>query len=414
MERKHQRANSVWSVERKLSSEKYKFSILFGAGADRDAVASLECGDTFMSNILTASSEQIVFQKDKFLKNKFLNWNSLNIYLQTICEHIDEAKKLFGEEAVNKYQAYYAGDEEVKKYKEEIYSDRNEWYKILTYNGEHHSKKYNEDDIKNFFLNNMSFYQSLDSMFNDLRYGAGGNFAKRVISAYVAIFNIIATKLYDFKQEKQSDIEIIKQLSIFSYKNKVEEECYYEILKNLFHESDGIGLITTNYTNVLRDVTGKKDDDIAYLHGKLTWFEEPYKLRIYDSENEEDMECIRNHIKDIFPFIMIASGVKPIISTKQIEQYSKMIRFLDESETLYVVGYKFNRDDNHINSIIVEWLNKDDNRKLIILDFNKTVELQEIATRLRNDFPNQIYFEPVDEHNARDKFENLMKKEIGK
>ena len=76
--------------------------------------------------------------------------------------------------------------------------------------------------------------------------------------------------------------------------------------------------------------------------------------------------------KNVVPFILIPSGVKPLVCRKQIGQFSDFIKKLDGSKYLVVVGYKFNSEDNHINSIIADWLRKKEN-KLIYLNYNNEV-----------------------------------------
>ena len=50
---------------------------------------------------------------------------------------------------------------------------------------------------------------------------------------------------------------------------------------------------------------------------------------------------------------------------------------LEESENLVVVGYRFNSEDNHINSIIAEWL-RGNRHKLIYLNYQESVKLEHL------------------------------------
>lgn len=88
----------------------------------------------------------------------------------------------------------------------------------------------------------------------------------------------------------------------------------------------------------------------------MTWFEDIKQLMIYDCADDEERKNIISNSKNIIPFILIPSGVKPIICSKQIKAFKNFIDVLNSSDFLVVVGYKFNSEDNHINSIINEWL----------------------------------------------------------
>ncbi len=80
----------------------------------------------------------------------------------------------------------------------------------------------------------------------------------------------------------------------------------------------------------------------------------------------------------IFPFISIPSGVKPIICQKQLLEYGKFISKLEKSNYLMIVGYRFNLEDNHINSIIANWL-RNTKHKLIYFNFNTNVDFNNIS-----------------------------------
>ena len=77
------------------------------------------------------------------------------------------------------------------------------------------------------------------------------------------------------------------------------------------------------------------------------------------------------------PFILIPSGIKPIICTKQVESFHKFIDNLQQSDVLCVVGYKFNSEDNHINAIITEWLHNR-GKKLVYFNYNRDVDFEKL------------------------------------
>lgn len=72
----------------------------------------------------------------------------------------------------------------------------------------------------------------------------------------------------------------------------------------------------------------------------------------------------------IFPFLFIQSGIKPIIEYNQLKEYSKMLKLLEDAQTLIIVGYRLNLDDNHLNSLIRNFItDKKKNNHVIFFDF---------------------------------------------
>lgn len=141
---------------------------------------------------------------------------------------------------------------------------------------------------------------------------------------------------------------------------------YYSILKKIKDEKfkDGkIKVVTTNYTTLCEHIAGMAVDNIAYIHGKFSWFESAKTLTVYDVENGLPPNDI------LFPYIFIQSGVKPIVDIRQLEEYGKMLGFMERSDYLIILGYRLNVDDNHINGIIRAQMAK--GKKVIYFDFQE-------------------------------------------
>lgn len=136
-----------------------------------------------------------------------------------------------------------------------------------------------------------------------------------------------------------------------------KDDVYYKIVEKYFSNSN---IITTNYTPFVK-ITGKGDDKIAYLAGKLSQFENPKTFEIKDLELEElgDNEYV-------FPFLMTQAYIKPIVSRTQIDEYSKAIGFLKETNLLVVIGYSLCENDNHINAIINDYIKKAGHKMLYL------------------------------------------------
>jgi hypothetical protein len=156
------------------------------------------------------------------------------------------------------------------------------------------------------------------------------------------------------------------------------QESYYSIIKQS-RESCDISVVTTNYTLYCEEISCLPKDRIAYVHGRIGLFESPKHLCTYDIERDD----LGN--ETVFPYLFIQSGIKPIIERRQIEEYLKMIRFMDEAERIIILGYNLNNDDNHINSIIRSTVLA--GKKVVYLSFDdgKMYQLQrkDVLNRLR-------------------------------
>lgn len=153
----------------------------------------------------------------------------------------------------------------------------------------------------------------------------------------------------------------------------LERNNYYKIISK---SVQGVScyFATTNYTPYLQFYFEK--ERLIYLNGKMSWFEDYQKLRVYDIEKDDHGMLLSDEGKikaEIFPFIFIQSGVKPIVAPMQIEQYHKFLSKLKSCEVLVVLGYNFNNDDNHINAIIVDWLRSCQNHEIVNFDYNDDI-----------------------------------------
>ena len=145
---------------------------------------------------------------------------------------------------------------------------------------------------------------------------------------------------------------------------KSKADTYYNCIKNM----DNVCVITTNYTPICESVSCLEENKISYIHGSFRWFENPKELEILDVlDNNSDFSC-----SNYFPFIFLQSGVKPIISATQIREWSKAVRYLDECSKLIIVGYRANCDDNHLNSMIREYILK--GKSVVYLDYDNSSE----------------------------------------
>lgn len=316
--------------------------------------------------------------------------------MQTVYTYQEEAKKVLNKEDVDQCIHYYqyGSNDETTYQKIQIICQK--WYdEIMRSTG--------DQNVKNFFLENMVFFDSLDGKFNSLRYMEYNSNAKKVINAYSIVFIFMLKSLYKIPYNFSWKYENIFQLINQNYDNLEEkaDDSYYAILKR--HKIKH-NIVTTNYTNLAKQITGQ---DVVHLHGKLNWFEDLHHLMIYDCLYEDERNKAILNEKHLLPFILIPSGVKPLICKREIEQFNQFIHMLDESDNLCVIGYRFNSEDNHVNSIIADWLAGDFKHQLTYFAYeNGTVNFSEMTWS--KDFDFQINIKPITESNCHKEFENFL------
>ncbi len=350
-----------------------KVCFLFGSGADTDAVSSLPAGQSFSEALICNSYKKEISEITGIDASNFklLHHSSSKIFVQTIYNNQQRAKEIIDESVVNDFVDYYKGENNVE-YKEKIAPLCKEWYRLIM--DEEIDK--DENNVKKFFLENAVLFDSLDEKFNSLRDTNYNSNAKRVINAYYSVFLLMFKKLYNPDENFKWNLENIYLKLQEDYTSEISSGCYYELLKESNLEFE---VITTNYTYLATRLTNK---EAIYLHGKMNWFEDLENLMVLDCLDKDERLLLKDRNK-VIPFILIPSGVKPLICKKQIDEFSKFIQALKESNYLVVVGYKFNSEDNHINSIIAEWLRKPANR-LIYLNYKDTLDFKKI--RWSSDF----------------------------
>lgn len=82
-----------------------------------------------------------------------------------------------------------------------------------------------------------------------------------------------------------------------------------------------------------------------------------------------------------------------------------MLKFLQESDRLIIVGFNLNTDDNHINGIIRSYLNS---KEVIYLDYDDTGSKERIGYRLRLKDSDNLKYIKINQDNAVLIFEELL------
>ncbi|MBD5083376.1 MAG: hypothetical protein HDT34_04360 [Clostridiales bacterium] len=228
----------------------------------------------------------------------------------------------------------------------------------------------------------------LDSYFHTIispsKYGKN-NFSKIFNYYWFCYFVLVEGILRYFKgdkslskyylDEKPNYYDIISDINnftqkIYSVNISNEGSTYYSLIKDAFGKQKEFEINAIATTNYFRFCEILKDD-VIYLNGKLSDFEFPELLEVYDANICTDENTFKN--KNIFfPFIFGQSLLKPIINSKQIETFQAFSKELKESEILIIFGFNINEDDNHINSFLHEYVTT--GKRLIVVgeeDCNK-------------------------------------------
>lgn len=354
-------------------------TFLFGSGADTCANKNLKSGASFSEGLLTGGffEERKKILGDEISRYRLVYPQSKKVFIQTINNYPKEAEKVFASDEIDLCNKYHQGKSKSENNNQGLSEKCEKWYELVTGNEPENKERKKK---REFFLKNAAFFDSLDEKFNSLRDPQGSGNAKRVINAYLTVFLFMFKATYDvpndFEWSYQSIIKYLNENMVFSSQN-IQKPNYYTCLQESKLE---YAVATTNYTDLLTQWIDK--DRVAYLHGKLTWFEDLEALTVYDCT----MECEKDHLLKkvsknpgmIIPFILIPSGVKPVICSRQIKEFGKFMDNLEKSDLLIVIGYQFNSEDNHINSIIADWLRTKKQNKMLYFNFKKSVVFEDI------------------------------------
>ena len=366
-----------------------RITFLFGSGADSCCAQELRSGADFSKSILRNAYKDIIVKVagEEYANYSLVYRSSTKVYIQTICDNPEEARKALGDheivEACLQYNMFGKdGLKKLHKYNshDNISSKCRDWYKYIN-NPEEETQK-----IADFFLHHAEFFDALDGKFNSLRRIDQKNKSyKRVMNAYWTVYLFMIDCLYGDKIKKINNRAELYTLLSEPYSVHMNEKTYYSLASQI--ESN---IATTNYTELVNAAKHSPEQKVVFLHGKMTWFEDPKKLAVYDYTVPAEREKLER-AEDSFPFILIPSGVKPLICPRQIRMFSDFTSFLDESNELCVIGYRFNSEDNHINSIIGEWLQKS-GRRLVFFNYKRETNTDVLFTT----WLQGIHFEKID------------------
>lgn len=368
-----------------------KIVFLFGAGAESEFCST---GEDFANFVIGADSNDDINLIIKKHYNKILN-------------------NIRGEIPQNWYPRNFKLSEKGKNYYWELLKNKNfkeSYEKTIENSKVTHIKmklKYKGtpvETMKNASNGSNNYIGLLDAKFHTLICPAllGKSKFCDVINAYTRAYILISMGLRHINFDNSGYLEKIENMledpkgnydyiikSIESYTSSIQYNSYYSVIRKVF-ENNNLNIprfITTNYTPIAEKIfydANIKRSRIAKVHGSLEQFESPYYMQVIDIN---DKNFNKKYDSDMnFPYLFIQSALKPIVENRQIKEFGKMVNFLENSNVLIVIGYKFNLDDNHINSMIQNYLMKR-GKKLVYFYYNGSgdeLNSDEIKNRIKN------------------------------
>ena len=200
-------------------------------------------------------------------------------------------------------------------------------------------------------------------------------------------------------------------------KLKDAESYYKDIIQKLQKDSSILkikGLGSANYNDYYGQLVkglneGMKDDElkerfgsISHLNGGVGEFYNPYKNSLViipndeleaeamdraednaKNDNQDEMPSNNRFIFNnqlITPFFFTQSGTKPMTSIDISCRYADLYRNYQEADVIVVIGFNFNSDDSHINTIFRDLVENKGKRLISLsIDSDHAVDTQEEA-----------------------------------
>lgn len=392
-----------------------RVAILIGAGAE--CSFGMPTGPVFKRETICNKNAPTLFKHingdTRYDLSRFhvLSHNSHGTLWQTYVESNEVELSPRIKRIINKYSEIKEGKADAKGEKE-IRKNFAEWFKEDYYNpivDEQFDPNSIAKHLKEY-LEKGAFYSYIDSLFNYLR--SPETYTKecsKVMKLYYNSFLSIAEKLVDDKfldqdlGQKEYREYLLKAINDgvdARIKNNSNEDTYYSIIANAVreHKDCEFDIITTNYTSFAEKMIPELKDRISYPHGRLELFENLHtkEVKRLDEFKEGDI---------IFPFIFIQSGVKPIVAPYQIEQFAKAKNAIEEADTLIVLGYGINKDDDHINAMLRERISR--NAKIVYLEYTGDVSKADRIVNILNVSKDKIEFLKTD--NLKETLDKLVR-----
>ena len=170
--------------------------------------------------------------------------------------------------------------------------------------------------------------------------------------------------------------------------NNDNQDGYYNDVHKFKDKMEIKAIATTNYNMLIKEIT---KENVYFLNGSTDIYYDPYLNRI---GSKDELNKFEKHF--IVPLLFTQSGTKPMTSINMLQLYVDVYNKFKESDIIFIVGFGFNPDDEHINGIIRTLIDID-HKKVKIVDVNKNLKLAEIADKLKIKQTNNIEIIIVDE-----------------
>ncbi|MBF1043589.1 MAG: hypothetical protein HXL07_03800 [Candidatus Nanosynbacter sp.] len=222
---------------------------------------------------------------------------------------------------------------------------------------------------------------------NDEMEDSDNNKIKKIIFFTKCILEEIFSSVLDYKSlidsnwryiySPKSDWGKFTKISIFlitvkNYIKNISDNCnvkdgYYNDLKDAKFELGYVA--TTNYSDLIEKELEHK---VVFLNGSINEWYDPY-LNIIERTSD-----LNGKFK--LPLIFTQSGTKPMTAVSKSCEYVDLYRNWQEMDGIVIIGFGFNKDDEHINAIL-RTLVDDDNKNIYVV--HKDLERAEVIKRLR-------------------------------
>lgn len=239
--------------------------------------------------------------------------------------------------------------------------------------------------------------------------------ANSVESAFLLFLNNILENIYSYVLDYKSLIDSnwhylycpkdewtkFCKISIFlitvqKYIKKMFEKNYDPTTKGYYNDVfeakkkyEILSIATTNYNTLINKVI---NEDICYLNGSTETYYDPYLNRI---GSYEELQKAEKHF--IVPLLFTQSGTKPMTSIDMSQKYVDVYNKFKQSDIIFVVGFGFNADDEHINGIVRTLIDIDD-KKIIVVDIDPNLNSKSIAEKLKVNRTKNIEILTVDKN----------------
>lgn len=390
-----------------------KVGYLFGAGAEVDY--NLCGGEEFAKIII-----KIRDKNDHILNKEDEISNAVDAYYKTKYEQLASFKEWYPSYVKSGFRIDYAIKHSI--HKERMMKNIDPTMGSTAYMTRELDKYTSDEEKMKQILNYPSYIGILDENFHTLISPKilGPHKFWRVLSAYTRAYLLLVSSVL----KKKTQVELMTLLNnpvnaimafneeIDSIEKKSTQLNYYRVLRDCTNENKlkGLKIITTNYTPIIENVCHLRRDEIAYIHGKFGWFENPRTLQVYDIKDPEFNEEFENDI--LFPYIFLQSGIKPIVESRLVEEFHKMNTYLNEIEELIIVGFQFNDDDNHINSMLHRFIKMKEKNMITFFSYDHSFNhVKEILKKLRldDDYETRINLIQINRDNNISEFARIVK-----